>query len=202
MFNLIFSTVLFWLLFTAIGGYGQPAERVMLVPKSAADCMGAIKIVDQIGPIKNAIGIGSFVDLSNRYGDYPFLMPHEFNPIWFKFSVEEEGQLEVVIKSINTADDYNFALYLSPGPWFCNTFQNEQMASPVRANRSNADSGTGLTGINSEGQEEQAPIDANSAFCKSLLVNRGDSFYLYVDSETRPQNGYTVEIKVKAKVSE
>ena len=185
-------------LFIAIHSLSQPAEKVIPIPKTAADCSGAIKIVDEYGPVINTVGFGTMAEASDRYELIPFLHKGEYHPVWFRFTAESSGELELIIKSVNPQDDYNFLLYSSPGPWFCNVFKNELVNEPLRANRSSADQGIGLTGVNKAGTEERAAIDAPSAFCKSLSVNRGDAFYLFVDSEIREQSGFKVILSIKS----
>ncbi len=196
------KTFLFVVLLATHFANAQPVERVMEVPKSAADCMGAIKLVDGIGPLKNIVGAGFYYEIENKYGEYPFLMTREFNPCWFKFSTDTDGELEMMIKSVNPEDNYNFALYLSPGPWFCKTFPSEHISVPMRANCSYSDQGLGQTGINPTGTDSLATAESASAFCLPLKVTRGEAYYLVVDSETRPQSGYTIEIRVKETANE
>lgn len=187
--------LLFCSLAVGVSLKAQPADYVMEIPKTAADCNGAIKIVDGIGPLKNLVGYGNYQEVSNNSQEYPFLMPHEFNPCWFRFNAEEDGLLDIIIKSVNPSENYNFALYNSPGPWFCKSFSSEFISTPVRASCSAGDQGK--TGISTEGQDTLANIDISNPFCSSLKVTKGEAFYLLVDSDFRPQGGYTIEIKVR-----
>ncbi|MES2629319.1 MAG: hypothetical protein V4616_10175 [Bacteroidota bacterium] len=184
-------------LFLAFSSLAQPAERVMELPKAAADCMGAIKITDEIGPIKSSAAHGLQFEVQNQGGQYPFLHTREYNPAWFRFNADADGELELTISSVNAGDNYDFALYASEGPWFCRSFPFELIGNPARANCSTADMGTGITGINATGSDSLITFDAADAFCNSLRVQKGDAFYLLVDSSTRPQAGYTIKIRVK-----
>ncbi len=184
------------MLLLAITTAAQP-NHVIEVPKSAADCQGAIKLGEEIGPIRNIQGFGFFQEIENNSRQYPFLWDHERNPCWFKYHAEDDGQLEIIIKSVNPGDNYNFALYSSPGQWFCNNFPFEFIQQPARANCSSADIGIGITGISAEGTDSLAADDAGNAFCKLLNVTKGEAFFLIVDSATRPQSGYTVTVRIK-----
>lgn len=184
-----------FLLAPLLPSQAQPADRVMDIPKASADCMGAIKITDKIGPVRNVIGFGFIQEIENISGMVPFMMAKEYNPGWFRFSAEEDGDMYLTITSVNVTDDYNFALYQSPGAWFCQNFKFEYFPNPVRANASNADGAIGKTGLSSEGTEENTEYTSANAFSKPMKVKRGESYYLFVDSQARPQAGYTIEIK-------
>lgn len=175
----------------------QSEKKILLLPATAADCTGAVNLTDSIGPVRSSGGSGKFPEMKNNYGEFPFLMEYEFNPGWYRFTAEDNGLLTLQIRSENAADDYNFALYASPGPWFCNTFVAEQRHNPVRANLSGADAENGITGIAASGTAELADGSSTDPFCKPFRISAGETVYLYIDSRTRPQAGYSVYIRVE-----
>lgn len=199
--KLVFAACVLFCIIPLNGIFAQDVVKVMEVPEAAADCMGAIRIVDFIGPIKNVIGRGKVTEIYNSNGQYGFLLTREYNPTWFKFNAYASGLLSLEIKAVKPTDDYNFALYQSPGPWFCKSFFSEFIDEPVRANASDSDV-NGTCGISDDGVDEIVEFTGDNSFCSPLKVTKGEEFYLLIDSATKPQSGYTINIKIRETVNE
>jgi hypothetical protein len=179
-------------LMTCMFGGPSRAQEVLALqaPEASADCMGAIRFQDTIGPIKGMAGRGKITEIYNSNGEVGHLHLKEMNSVWLRFEVREDAELTMKIKSVNPIDNFNFALYESPGPWFCQSFANEFSREPIRANMSDKDQGE--TGLSADSPETLVDFYGSDAFSSKLAVKKGTEYYLLIDSPIKWQEGFWV----------
>ena len=171
----------------------QESEKVFHIQKRSCDCRGALPVSDKIGPLVANYGFGFSLEILQK-DETPYVIDHETNTVWYKYRSKKSGSLVLDIIPINPSEDFNFMLYISPGPWFCENFKDEYSLYPARSNLSAT---SGNTGLNTSATEEVVSYNQATPYSMALPINAGDEVYLVVDTETKISAGHKVEFRVE-----
>jgi subtilisin-like proprotein convertase family protein len=172
----------------APGDYTTTVSTCSKKRYTSADCEGAIKVCsDHYSFSSSAIGEGAFDELglgascwggTVSYGEtvYP---GGEQNSTWFRFTVEQDGNLAFSIVQSDANDDYDWALFDVTGA-SCDDIINGNISSVA----CNWDISSDSTGMN----------DATSAdgWEAEISVTAGDEYVLAVDNYTKDGSGYDI----------
>ncbi|TXC75634.1 hypothetical protein [Luteibaculum oceani] len=188
--------ILLFTLLLGFNGFAQsdnPLDDIYELEARTADCLGAIKLGDKLGPVVGNNKIGFKYEIKKQEHRNPYIFAWEHNVVWFRFTPEKDGELELLISPIEPSENFDFILYVTDGRWFCNDF-HEYVDSPIRSNLS---TNPGTTGISSLGQEEFVTEDKSNAYSSPVQVKAGYTYYLVIDSPDGKNSGFSIEKRVK-----
>ncbi len=109
----------------------------------------------------------------------------EKHPTWYKFTVQKNGVLLFDIIPLNSKDNYDFMLFKDE-EGFCEKYKEGKL-KPIRSNFNPPVNKKGITGLSYKGKE--------SDFDKSLMVKKGEVFYLALNNMYKGGKGHTVYFK-------
>ena len=147
---------------------------------SQQDCAGAIPVCQQTYVQPNSYsGFGNTQEIFNTC-----LINNEQASVWYVFTVQTAGTF---FFNINTANDYDWALYNLTGT-SCANIPN---MTPVRCNYSATYGNTGM--VSPASATGTISYDAtNTPTMPGMNVTVGQTYALIVDNYTQDQNGYTL----------
>ena len=172
----------------APGDYTTTVSTCAKTRYTTADCEGAIKVCsDHYSFSSSAIGEGAFDELglgascwgrTVSYGEtvYP---GGEQNSTWFRFTVEQDGDLAFSIVQNDGNDDYDWALFDVTG-YTCDDIINGNISS-VACNWEISSDSTGMDSGNSDDGWEA-----------EISVTAGKEYVLAVDNYTKNGSGYDI----------
>ncbi len=166
---LFFSTLL---VFNINQSFSQHSDcKTALVYDSKRQ--GAITIPEGYGEEKEIFG-------HPIYNEHYFTEEH--NTLWIYLYFRDSTEFEFELNPKKENDDFDFMLYKIDRPNFCNYIKNNQPL-PIRSNlaRKNSISGS-ITGMRSNYSNSYAKAGDQPFFSSTLKVNKGDEFYLLIDS--------------------
>ncbi|GIV44952.1 MAG: hypothetical protein KatS3mg035_2075 [Bacteroidia bacterium] len=145
------------------------------------DCNNAIPVCQQTYTQNVSYsGYGPFLDIAPNT---TCLLTGETNSVWYIFTVQNSGSF---IFTINTGQDYDFALYNITGT-NCSAIPS---LTPVRCNYS---AQYGQTGLTLPTQAGNLSYDASqSPFMPGINVTAGQTYVLIVNNFTGNTTGYTL----------
>ncbi len=161
-------------------GRGIPQNNHLLVTGAEQDCDNALEVCTQsYTQTASYTGNGTSQELSSTC-----LSSNETNSVWYVFTVQNSGTFGF---TLNTANDYDFALYNITGIG-CSGVPS---ATPVRCNYSATYGPTGLTLPPSA----TIPLSIGAGGIPTmpgLNVTAGQTYVLIVDNYSANTNGYTL----------
>jgi len=148
-----------------------------------SDCKTAL-IYDskQMGEISVSKGYGDEMEIFGHpiYNDHFFTEEH--NTLWIYLYFRDSAEFEFELTPDKKSDDFDFMLYKIDRPDFCDYLKKHQPI-PLRSNlaRKNPQSG-GITGMRSTNNNNYSKAGYEPFFSSTLKINKGDEFYLIIDS--------------------
>lgn len=170
----------------------NPLDDVYELEPRTADCLGAINLGDKLGPVIGNNKIGSKYEIKKEAERNPYIFAWEHNVVWYKFTPEKDGELEILIYPEDPSENFDFVLYVTDGRWFCSDFE-EYKSSPLRSNLS---TNPGTTGISAIGKEEYVTEEGMNAYSSPVKVKVGFTYYLILDSPDGPNSGHSIEKRI------
>jgi len=152
-----------------------------------SDCKTAL-VYDskQMGKINIPNGFGEEMEIFGHpiYNDHFFTEEH--NTLWIYLYFRDSAEFEFKLTPNKETDDFDFMLYKIDRPNFCDYIKNVQPI-PIRSNlaRKNPNTG-GITGMRSTYTNHYSKAGYEPFFSSTLRINKGDEFYLIIDS---PEGG-------------
>jgi outer membrane protein OmpA-like peptidoglycan-associated protein len=124
-----------------------------------------------------------------------FTFERERNTAWYSFIIQEEGDLILEIISVNPKNDYDFMLFKWTDTCFCDNVKQGYLL-PVRTNLSHSENkfGVPMTGLSAKANEEHVRVGVGEEFSKSLLVKKGEKYYLAIDNVNAKGQGHTIKM--------
>ncbi len=176
----------------APGNFSTVVSTCAKTRYTSADCEGAIKVcTDHYSFSSSAIGEGAFDELglsASCWGNtaiyngssYETVYPGgEQNSTWFRFTVEQAGDLAFSIVQADGNDDYDWALFNVTGKT-CEDIIKGNITS-VACNWEISSDSTGMQDGNSDDGWEA-----------EISVSAGDEYVLAVDNYTKDGSGYDI----------
>ena len=184
------------------------AQTKNLLPQKKADtvycdCEYAWKInlssTKIVGPTVPPKGAGK-QEIKNAGRKNAFVFDKEHNSAWYKITTQTAGKLSYIITPLNKKNDYDFILYKSSDPKFCENF-SEFQNKPERSNICRGDTSIqGTTGLISTAKNNFEKQGKESSWSNTIEVAKGDVFYLLLDNVYEKGEGHTIEFFIKEAV--
>lgn len=172
----------------------QVDRKVVDLPITTCDCNGAIALSDSVlGPVKST-HFGKELEIRNNPDDDLYFFDNEHFSTWYMIKAPFTGELILDIIAEDASEDFNFLVFLSSGRWFCNKLR-EGNEIPIRSNMSDADRGTGITGLSLSATEDYVSVYDNEAFSSSIQMIAGDFYYIVVDNKRKANKGYSIHAR-------
>ena len=106
------------------------------------------------------------------------------------------GELTMNVIPTKADDDYDFMLFKAAKNNFCDSLQKHKI-NPIRACISrDKEELNGKTGLNYKSKNELVKHGVGAAYCKSLLVKKGEIYYLVLDNVYEKGDGHTIEFEI------
>lgn len=163
------------------------------------DCLGAIPVCQSIYQEDQVpFGKGNFPD---EIDPEMSCVDGEVNPIWYLFTVQEEGELAFLITPNDLDDDYDWALFNITNASCADIRSNQSlMVSCNAAGDVGCHGLTGATGatpwnVQGGGCSPGTPdiSSGNSPFNARIPMQAGNTYVLMVSNWSRSTNGYTID---------
>lgn len=171
----------------------DPLAKIYNLEPRTADCLGAIPLIDKLGPVIGNNKIGANYEIKKQSEPNPYIFEWEHNVVWYKFEAEKTGMLHLLIAPVDPAENFDFILYEADGHWFCADF-HEYVHNPISSNISETPGATGLADL---GTETYVTKEGVNKFSKPIKVEKGKTYYLVVDSPAGPNSGHSIEKEIK-----
>jgi outer membrane protein OmpA-like peptidoglycan-associated protein len=187
--RLLPSTFLF--LLAVIAGINATAQRQYT--QTNGDCTGAIPITDSVYTCDQAVrGFGNLLEIKENPVDVKEWFEREHNTTWYTFRAPVKTTITMDITPKNIEDDIDFLVFEGAIPGICDKIQNKQVV-PLRTNISRNDkSNSSICGLRKDAPDDFVRSGVGSSFSRALEVQEGELFYLVVDYQNRPLDGYTI----------
>lgn len=178
---------------------GTIAYRLLPTP-TEQDCLGARALCSTISnhPISYS-GHGHYydiIDFNDLFGmavnvnNCPnCLVTGELNNVWYTFTAQTAGNIAFTISPINSADDYDWALYSLNGGVTCFDLLNHSANPPISCNFCGT---SGTTGAGSGSVSCNGP-NSCSNFNSAFTVTPGATYVLTVSNFSATQSGYSID---------
>jgi gliding motility-associated-like protein len=148
------------------------------------DCPFALPVCQTIFTQNSSYsGSGLIKDLPNNQS---CLTNEENNSVWYIFTVNQSGPLEMVITPLQP-DDYDFAIYNITGK-SCSAITNDTLLTT----RCNYSAFTGATGLKAGFAQTSAGV-SDSNFLAPMNVVAGETYVLIVDNFNAGGGGYILD---------
>ena len=161
-----------------------------------SDCNSALQLSDTIYHQKAApLGAGKIKELiqPKKYDSTSF--KSEKNSEWFILNQPDKVNLTLSITPENINDDYDFMIFESTSPGFCDSIKVAGKIKPLRSNISRNDKSiNSVTGLSAGNDTSFVGIGVGNSFCKPLLMEVGKLYMLVVCCDRNPQNGFTLKL--------
>jgi hypothetical protein len=183
-------TLLPFLLALAVG----PLVRAQKpLTQANGDCTGAIFIADSFYVCNEAVrGFGNVLEIKENPADEKQWFEREHHSTWYKFRAPVKTTLSFDIIPRNIDDDIDFLVFEGAIPGICDKIQSKQVA-PIRTNISRNDKANGsICGLRKDAPDDYVRSGVGSSFSRALEVEAGQLFYLVIDYQDRPLDGYTI----------
>ena len=177
-------------------GFAQeddPLDDIYTLEPRTADCLGAVKLPEKLGPVIGNNKIGAKIEFYKQEQRVPYLFAWEHNVVWYRFEAERSGMLHLLIIPEDPAENFDFVVYHAEGPWFCSTL-SEVVDSPIRSNISET---PGATGLGDLGSQELVPEQDSNPFSAPVAVTEGETYYIAIDSPDGKNSGHSIEREIK-----
>ena len=157
------------------------------------DCIGAIPITDSVHVCEQAVrGFGNVLEIKENPVDQKEWFEREHNTTWYTFRAPVKTIITMDIIPKNIEDDIDFLIFEGAIPGICEKIQNKQVV-PLRTNISRNDKVNGsICGLRKDAPDDYVRSGVGSSFSRGLDVEEGQLFYLVIDYQNRPLDGYTI----------
>ena len=171
-------------------GSGQ-AQRPFT--QANGDCTGAIPILDSVYECSQAVrGFGNILEIKENPSDQKEWFEREHNTTWYTFRAPVKTIITMDIIPKNVDDDIDFLIFEGAVPGICDKIRSKQVV-PLRTNISRNDKANGsICGLRKDAPDLYVRSGIGSSFSRALEVEEGQLFYLVIDYQDRPLDGYTV----------
>jgi hypothetical protein len=170
---------------------------------TSADCLGALPLcnANNSHPI-SASGTGNYYDLFSFYDhlgnpNYNNNCPNclnngEVHPMWYTFTAQSSGSVNFTINPVNSADDYDWAIYSLNNGVTCLDLVNYHVAAhrPVRCNF--CGDATGATGLSTSGTNTCEGPNTCSNWNLPLNVATGETYAVIITNFSQSEDGYSI----------
>ena len=158
-----------------------------------ADCTGAVPITDSVHVCDQAVrGFGNVLEIKENPIDQKEWFEREHNTTWYTFRAPVKTIITMDIIPKNIEDDIDFLIFEGAIPGICDKIQSKQVV-PIRTNISRNDKANGsICGLRKDAPDDFVRSGIGSSFSRGLEVEEGELFYLVIDYQDRPLDGYTI----------
>lgn len=159
----------------------------------AGDCIGAIFIKDSVVVCdRPGRGFGNILEIKENPATDLQWLEREHHSTWYLFRAPAKTDLTFDIIPKNPQDDIDFLLFQGNVPDICQKVRNKQLM-PVRSNISRNDQALhSACGLSKEATEDYVRSGVGSSYSRAIPVEEGDLYYLLVDYQDRPYDGFTI----------
>lgn len=173
-----------------VGASRLSAQRLT---QDNGDCTGALPIADSVYVQDQAVrGFGNVLEIKENPSEDKQWFEREHHTTWYKFRAPVTTILTFDIIPKNIEDDIDFLVFEGAIPGICDKIQQKQVA-PIRANISRNDkANSSICGLRKDAPDEFVRSGVGSSFSRAIEVKEGDLYYLVVDYQDRPMDGYTI----------
>ena len=145
-------------------------------------------------------GFGEIKEISPAKQKTNFAFEKEHNSSWYKLVINMTGELTMNVIPTKADDDYDFMLFKAAKNNFCDSLQKHKI-NPIRACISrDKEELNGKTGLNYKSKNELVKHGVGPAYCKSLPVKKGETYYLVLDNVYEKGDGHTLELEISQPV--
>ncbi len=168
--------------------HGQRALKI-----ENADCAGAVPITDSVTICERPVrGFGNVLEIKENPVDVKEWFEREHNTTWYTFRAPVKTIITMDIIPNNIEDDIDFLIFEGAIPGICDKIQTRQVV-PIRTNISRNDKANGsICGLRKDSPDDFVRSGVGSSFSRALPVEEGQLFYLVIDYQDRPLDGYTI----------
>lgn len=168
--------------------HGQRALKI-----ENADCVGAVPITDSVTICERPVrGFGNVLEIKENPVDVKEWFEREHNTTWYTFRAPVKTIITMDIIPNNIEDDIDFLIFEGAIPGICDKIQTRQVV-PIRTNISRNDKANGsICGLRKDAPDDFVRSGVGSSFSRALPVEEGQLFYLVIDYQDRPLDGYTI----------
>ena len=178
------------LLLSTIGIQTAVAQRLT---QANGDCTGAIPITDSVYVCEQAVrGFGNVLEIKENPVDHKEWFEREHNTTWYTFRAPVKTIITLDIIPKNIEDDIDFLIFEGAIPGICDKIRSKQVV-PLRTNISRNDkTNSSICGLRKDAPDDYIRSGVGSSFSRGLDVEEGQLFYLVIDYQNRPLDGYTI----------
>lgn len=142
-------------------------------------------------------GLKNEINESKQRSKYAFESEH--HSAWYKLTIKSNGHLCFDIVPNKADDDYDFMLFKG-GDNFCDSLSTHKI-KPIRACISrNKEENSGKTGLNNATNKEFVKEGVGDAFVASVLVKKGEVYYLVLDNVYDKGEGHSIKFYMEEPV--
>jgi len=157
------------------------------------DCTGALFIADSVYVQEQAVrGFGNVLEIKENPAEDKQWFEREHHTTWYKFRAPNTTLLTFTIEPKNIDDDIDFLVFEGAIPGICDKIQGKSVA-PIRTNISRNDKDNhSICGLRKDTPDAYVRSGVGSSFSSAIEVKGGDLYYLVIDYQDRPLDGYTI----------
>jgi outer membrane protein OmpA-like peptidoglycan-associated protein len=127
----------------------------------------------------------------------PYSFSKEHHTAWYRFSLPENGLMELEIIPVDTTNDYDFMLILDEGSKTCQDIR-EDNAKVIRSVISRNDPFYfSQTGLLRGARKKHIPQGPGEVYAPPVQAPKGIAFYLVVDNVYGGGNGHWIQFRIK-----
>lgn len=170
-----------------------PVAQAQRLTQANGDCTGALPITDSVYVCDQAVrGFGNILEIKENPVDQKEWFEREHNTTWYTFRAPVKTIITMDIIPKNIEDDIDFLIFEGAIPGICDKIQDKQVV-PLRTNISRNDKANGsICGLRKDAPDDYVRSGVGSSFSRGLDVEEGQLFYLVIDYQNRPLDGYTI----------
>ncbi len=179
--------------FLLIGLAASSAWAQGTLTQANGDCTGAVFITDSVHVCDQPIrGVGNILEIKENPQEDKAWFEREHNTTWYMFRSPANTTITMDIIPKDPEDDIDFLIFEGAVPGICDKIQSKQVV-PVRTNISRNDKSIdSRCGLSKDATEDYVRSGLGSSFSTALPVEEGELFYLVVDYQDWPKDGYTI----------
>lgn len=157
------------------------------------DCTGSLFIADSVYVQEQAVrGFGNVLEIKENPAEDKQWFEREHHTTWYKFRAPNTTLLTFTIEPKNIEDDIDFLVFEGAIPGICDKIQNKSVA-PIRTNISRNDKANqSICGLRKDAPDAYVRSGVGSSFSSAIEVKGGDLYYLVIDYQDRPLDGYKI----------
>ncbi len=170
-------------------------NAIFLLAQSVSDCAGALDINDTLFIQNNVFkDYGKVLEIKGSGSKDSCFFEREHYSAWYRFSTKLSTILSFEIIPMEVRDDFDFLLFKDETKGtFCNENKNPNGILPIRSNISRNDLGLqSKTGLTKDAVNNYVPEGIGNVYSKSIKVNKGEIYYLVIDSPRPTKGGYSI----------